>query len=463
MNTKLINTSIEPPRKHPRSAFILFALACFALLPSMQAVVPAPDGGYPGGNTAEGQNALFRLTTGTYNTAVGLSSLYNITESSFNTAIGAAALLADTTGARNTATGAGALLSNTTGSANTGMGAFALFSNTAGGFNTAVGDRALITHIAGDNNTAIGASALFSDATGVHNTAIGAAALFGNITGDSNAAVGDTALASNTAGSGNTAVGREALFSNDSGINNTAIGRSALHSNSAGILNTAAGWGALAANTTGSYNTAIGDSALANNTTGRDNIAVGDFAGANHITGDFNIYIGNDGEAEEAGQIRIGSTCCQSRAFMAGIWGVIGPGTPVYVYSNGLLSEGPPHSARFEYDIQSMDAASDTLFRLRPVTFRYAPELDSDGIRQFGLIAEDVQTVNPDLVARDKEGKPLRVRYDQVYAMLLNEFLKEHATAQEMKKEIAALKEGLQKVSAQLEASKPAAQVVNNP
>jgi hypothetical protein len=133
----------------------------------------------------------------------------------------------------------------------------------------------------------------------------------------------------------------------------------------------------------------------------------------------------------------------------------------VVVNSTGKLGVSTS-SLRFKDEIKPMDKASDAILALKPVTFRYKKEVDPDGAQQFGLVAEDVAKVNHDLVIRDHGGKPFTVRYDAVNAMLLNEFLKEHQTVQELKKEVATLTAGLQKVTAQLEMSKPAPQVVNN-
>jgi hypothetical protein len=370
---------------------ITFALVCFALVQHTQAVSPAPDGGYPGGNTAEGQNALLNLTSGGYNTAVGLFSLSSNTSGGFNTAIGAGALLSNTTGTENTAVGAGALLSEVTTGSNTAVGAFALVNNTDGVTNTAIGDRTLF-----QNNT----------------------------------------------GSNNTAMGFDALFNNTTGTGNTAIGIYALNSNTTGFLN----------------------------------IALGQFAGTNVTMGNHNIDIGNDGVAGESGTIRIGDVN-QTTAFIAGIRGVttgIVDAIPVLIDSAGQLGT-MSSSQRFKKDIKPMDKASEAILALNPVTFEY--KSDKANTPQFGLIAEQVAKANPDLVVRDKEGKPYSVRYDQVNAMLLNEFLKEHrkvekleASRAQQEKEIRALTASLkeqafqiQKVSAQLEASKPAPQVVNNP
>jgi Chaperone of endosialidase len=396
---------------------ITFALVCFALVQNTQAVIPAPDGGYPGGNTAEGQSALFNRTTGGFNTAVGLLSLRSLTIGSFNTAIGAGALLVNTAD-NNTATGTGALLSNTTGVASTANGAFALFNNTTGAGNTGSGYQALFSNQTGANNAAYGYTALYNN-TGSFNSALGSQTLVFNTTGDDNTGVGYQALVCNTTGNGNVAVGNGALFNN-----------------------------------TGSANTALGTS-----------------AGLNATTGAANVYIG-EGMVGVAGE----SSAC----YIASIFGqTSASGIPVIINSNNKLGT-TTSSKRFKDGIKPMDKASEALLALKPVTFRYKKGIDPQGIPQFGLVAEDVEEVNPDLVVRDKEGKPYTVRYDAVNAMLLNEFLKEHRTVQEQgatitrqrkdfeaaiaqqQKQIEALTEGLQKVSTQVEASKPAPQTVLN-
>src|SRR5882724_4642738 len=176
-----------------------------------------------------------------------------------------------------------------------------------------------------------------------------------------------------------------------------------------------------------------------------------------------------------AGIIRIGTTGTQTATFIAGIRGVpISGGTEVGVNASGQLGVRAS-SARYKDAIKPMDKASEAILRLKPVTFRYKHELDAKGIPQFGLVAEDVEKVNPELVARDDQGKPFTVRYEAVNAMLLNEFLKEHrkveqqrkdfeAALAQQQKEIDALTAGLQKVSAQLELSKAEPRtVLNNP
>ena len=352
----------------------------------------------------------------------------------------------------------------------------ALFSNTTGDYNTAYGSAALATNTTGIWNTAIGWGALNENSVGNYNTAVGLQALFSNTTGSNNTASGLSALYDNTTGSDNTANGVNALISNTVGNNNTAQGSATLSNNTSGIENTASGFAALNGNTTGHDNTASGVNALIGNTIGSNNIALGAGAGGNLTTGSNNIDIGNAGVAAESGIIRIGTSGTQSATFIAGIRGVaVAGGQPVGVNANGQLGVRAS-SARFKEAIKPMDKASEAILSLQPVTFRYKKELDPGAVPQFGLVAEEVEKVNPDLVARDAEGKPYTVRYEAVNAMLLNEFLKEHKafleehrTVQDLKaavaqqqKRIEALTTGLQKVSAEVEMSHPAPQTVLN-
>jgi hypothetical protein len=314
---------------------------------------------------------------------------------------------------------------------------------------------------ASTGNTALGGFALNGD-HGNNNTAIGYSALYSDMIGFSNTALGAYSLLSNTDGFGNTANGSGALENNTTGNGNTATGDGALGSNTTGSVNTANGYGALGSNTTGSLNTASGFTALVLNTTGSNNIALGNAAGQNLTTGSNNIDIGNVGSARESNIIRIGTTGTQVKTFIAGISGATVPGgVGVIVGTNGQLGT-IVSSARFKDEVKPMDKASEAILALKPVTFRYKHEFDPDGIPQFGLVAEEVEKVNPDLVARDEQGKPYTVRYEAVNAMLLNEFLKEHQTVQELKKQVAELTAGLQKVSAQLEVNKPATQTALN-
>jgi trimeric autotransporter adhesin len=308
------------------------------------------------------------------------------------------------------------------------------------------------------------------------NTVLGEDALTSNTTGFDNTAMGFDALFSNTSGNFNTAIGHEALTSNTTGFSNTATGDDALIGNTTGAGNTAIGVGALVSNTTGFSNTATGIAALFSNTTGNNNIALGQQAGRSLTTGHNNIDIGNLGVAGEARTIRIGTIGTHTKTFIAGISGETVPdGVGVIVGANGKLGT-VVSSARFKNEIKPMDKTSEAILALRPVTFRYKHELDPDGVPQFGLVAEEVEKVNPDLVARDASGKAYTVRYEAVNAMLLNEFLKQHrkgkqqdrkiekleATIAKQQKQIQALTTGLQKVSDQLELSKPALRTVLN-
>ena len=293
------------------------------------------------------------------------------------------------------------------------------------------------------------------------NTAEGQSALQNLTTGDHNTAIGFKALTNNTAGNSNTGVGAAALRDNIGGDSNTATGQDALRENTTGNGNTAAGASALTSNTTGRVNTAMGSSALASNTTGDSNVALGFAAGLNLTTGDNNIDIGNRGVAGESNAIRVGTQGTHTSTFIAGISGETVTGSAVFISSLGRLGTAPS-SQRFKDDIKPMDRASEAILALKPVTFHYKKELDPKATKQFGLVAEEVEKINPNLVVRDTEGNAYTVRYDAVNAMLLNEFLKEHQTVQELKGQVAALTAGLQKVSAQIELRK-APQVVNNP
>jgi hypothetical protein len=500
---------------------ITSALACFSLLPRAQAGGPeAPDTALPGGNTAEGQLALESLTTGFYNSAFGIYSLLSLTDGNFCTGVGAGTLLANTAG-ENTATGAGALLSNIGGSSNTATGAFALFNNVGlgaasqptgiffGSFNTANGDRALFSNTNGnsntatgagaltenttgsantavgisalsqnttaDQNTAIGAVALFDNTTGTQNTAVGFSALHDNSTGDFNTANGWSALSSNTEGDGNTANGYNALGSNTTGMANTADGNQALFSNTTGATNTANGAGALGSNINGSANTANGYAALSDNTTGIGNTALGFTAGLN-ITGGGNVCIGAGVE---------GVAGVDDTTWIRNIYTTVQPvvGTDpdvVTINSDGRLGRANVSSRRYKHDIKPMHEASEAIYALKPVSFRYHKEYDATQTLAFGLIAEEVAEVYPDLVGRNSKGQPESVRYEQINAMLLNEFLKEHkkvedqqATIAELKSKLAQQQKGMEvltadlneqaaqirKVSAQVQMTKPTAKV----
>jgi trimeric autotransporter adhesin len=401
--------------------FIAVAVACFGLSPAPNAfgVVPAPDGGYPNFTTAEGTKALFSLTNGAANTAVGWYSLFSNAEGSFNTATGAGTLLFNTAD-NNTAVGGAALLFNTEGSNNTAVGAGALLNNSIGGSNTSTGTFALATNTTGGANTAVGSSALYNNTTGVQNTATGSSALYSNTTGQNNAAIGRLSLFHNTEGVANTATGAETLTSNITGIGNTAIGYQAL------------------TNATDDGNTALGYHAGLNVTTASNVIAIGHL-GAN-----------------------VSNSCFINN--IRGATGAMGDGISVLIDSRGQLATSPS-SRRFKKEIKPMDQTSEAILALKPVTFHY--KSDSTGTPQFGLIAEEVEKVNPDLVVCDQKGEIYTVRYEAVNAMLLNEFLKEHRKGEAQQKELDALKAELkeqraliQKVNDKVELNRPAPKAV---
>ena len=312
----------------------------------------------------------------------------------------------------------------------TGFQAFGVMPPPDGGYpnkNTAEGQDALFSLTNGTANTANGFSALKANRTGDRNTANGALALFTNVIGSENTATGYAALLFNR-GSGNTANGVAALYNNATGDNNTANGQRALYENLSGSRNTANGDGALSKNTTGKSNTAEGFHALDNNTTGSYNIALGIDAGRDVTTADDVICIGTVG-ADVSHSCYIGNIFNQSSP----------SGLAVFVNSDGKLGT-IMSSKRFKEDIKPMDKTSEAILALQPVTFRYKKDFDPTGTTQFGLVAEEVAKVNPDLVVRDKEGKPYSVRYDQVNAMLLNEFLKERKKVEDQQETIADLK-----------------------
>jgi len=474
------STNLRLPKSDNQSPFspllvIAIAFASFALASAQAQVSPPPDGGYPNHNTAEGTGALSQtdVSRAVGNTAIGDFALSSNVSGGNNTAVGISALLFGT-GSDNTAIGAFALENNAA-SGNTGVGDFTLFDNSSGTGNTAVGDSALAQNTTAGNNTAVGAAALSSNTTGEDNTAVGSFALNGNTIGNDNTALGFEVLLKNTSGTANTASGLHAMQFNTTGSDNTASGLIALQSNTTGAENTALGAFALATNSTGKNNTAEGSGALANGTTGSNNVAVGFDAGLNLKGGSNNIIIGANvpGTASDANTIRIGKQGTQKSTFVAGIYPTAVTGSTVVISSAGKLGIATS-SARFKNQIKPMENASEAVLALKPVTFRYKEEVDPDQAPQFGLVAEEVEKVSPDLVIHDEEGKPFTVRYEAVNAMLLNEFLKEHETALEdhrkveeqqamiaqMKKQIDALTAGLQKVSDQMELAKAASQTI---
>ncbi|MGE5209449.1 MAG: tail fiber domain-containing protein [Alphaproteobacteria bacterium] len=393
-----------------RSVLIIVALL-FPALPTARAISPPPDGCYPNYTTAEGCNALGLLSSGAGNTGLGWY-----------------ALSSDTTGSFNTSVGGGALVLNN-GDSNTAVGAAALLLNTTGSLNTAVGTDALVYNDSGGGNTANGAFALFSNTTGTGNAAVGYAALYSNTT------AGDSTTGANT-----------------------AIGRSALSSATTSGANTAIGYGALGQLTQSpaGANTALGDLA-GYNITGTDNICIG--AGVRGVTGENNTIRIGDNLPNQSGQ---------SGCYIGGIYAqAIDPATASLVGIDATGKLGTIESSqRFKRNVKPMDKASEAILALKPVTFYY--KRDAKNTPCFGLIAEEVESVSPSLVVHDKNGRPYTVRYDQVNAMLLNEFLKEHRKVRELQAALEAVDARLktqeallQKVSALVQTSKPARQVAS--
>ena len=335
---------------------------------------------------------------------------------------------AGTSAAQNTKLGTGALGSDTSGTDDTALGYYALFSNKEGNYNTATGLYALLHNDFLDDNTATGVNALRHN-TDERNTATGVNAIFANDSGDENTATGFEALSNNTSRL-NTATGASALLNNTTGSENTATGLQALLSNTMGFNDTADGVLALNHNIAGNDNTAIGFKALAN-TKGSNNIGLGFVAGENLTTGSNNIDIGNGGVAGESNTIRIGDA--QSATYIAGISGAAVVGSGVVVAASGQLGV-VMSSARFKRDIRSMGEASNGLMKLRPVTFRYKD--DPSGARRYGLVAEEVERVYPELVTYGADGKVETVRYSMLNSMLLNELQKQARMVKDHTKEL---------------------------
>jgi trimeric autotransporter adhesin len=465
-------------------------LTSFALLPSAQAsIITDPDETFDNFNTAAGLEALLFADPrfARSNTAYGARALRQNTQGDSNVAIGGFALRNNFVGDMNIAVGNNALFHNLRGNNNTAVGQGALDANTDGDRNVAIGAQALGAHGVSDT-VGVGYQALASNTTGMHNAALGFQVLRSNTTGGVNVGIGAGALGNNTTGSFNTATGGGALQDNIRGSTNTATGANALGSNTTGGANTATGNNALFNNTDGSMNTVVGDNAMFRNVHGSTNTAIGYRALQSNTTGGFNVALGDGAGSgvftandvicigHSVAGVNVTGTC-----FIGNIRGVTtqnANAVPVLIDGAGQLGTASS-SRRYKTEIKPMDKASESILALNPVSFRY--KVHKDTTAQFGLIAEEVAEVNPDLVIYDSGGEPYTVRYDAVNAMLLNEFLKEHKTVQEQKATIAQLKQdfesklaeqqkqiealtaGLQKVSAQLEASKPTPQVVKNP
>lgn len=337
----------------------------------------------------------------------------------------------------NTAVGISALLNDTTGGDNSAFGAGVLNANTTGSYNSAVGYASMLNNGTGMQNTALGAFSLNVNSTGTANTACGAYAMGGNTTGNQNSSLGFDALGSNDNGNNNTAAGAMALARGRTGTSNTAVGASALYLNE-GDQNTAVGASTLYINTTGRFNTAIGHRALYSTTTGSSNIAVGTDAGTNLTTGSNNIDIGHPGVAGEAGTIRVGANGTHNSFFAAGIVNSKVTGSAVYVTSTGQLGV-LASSERYKTSIVPMGDESARLQQLQPVTYRL--KTDAHATRQYGLVAEAVAKVYPELVTRNEAGAIEGVRYEELTPMLLNEVQKQQRALASQRAEIEMLRQ----------------------
>lgn len=363
-------------------------------------------------------------TSGTGNTGVGFSALSANTTGKSNTALGTSALGANTTANDSAAFGWFALAANTTGAQNHAFGAGALFSNTTGSSNSAFGLATLYDNTTGINNSGFGYAALHANTTGTQNQGFGYEALFANTTGNGNAAFGTGALYQNTTGGTSTTTGGNSAFGNFALLANTTAGG-----------NSAFGFSALTANTIGANNVAVGSAALASLASGSGNVAIGTGAGGNlNAAESNNIYIGNSGIAGESNAIRIGFIGTITSAYIAGISGKTSAnGVDVLVNSAGQLGT-VKSSLRYKHQIADMGVESDVLMKLRPVAFYYKPELDDTQTRQYGLVAEEVAKVAPELVVFGEDGTPETVRYHFVNAMLLNEVQRQRQRIDEQQK-----------------------------
>ena len=289
----------------------------------------------------------------------------------------------------------------------------------------------------------------FIHSYGSFNTFVGEYAGNFTLSGGFNTGVGNWALGNNS-GAGNTAVGAAALSGNQGGGSNTALGREALTTNTSGSSNTAAGSHALYDNTTGAQNTAVGDDAL-RNSGGGNNTALGYAAGSALTSGSYNIYIGNSGTSSESNTIRIGSAANQTKAFIAGVSGVlVTGGSTVYIDGNGQLGNLIASSRRFKHQIEGLGSRSRVIYDLNPVSFLYNGELDSEGQTQYGLIAEEVAEAAPDLVIYDEAGQPLSVRYEQLVPLLLNELQVKNAKDEAQQAQIDAQQDQIDQLLARL-------------
>ena len=427
------------------------ALCWFALSPPLKAVDCPSTCTAAGGNTGLGVNALTSVNPG----AGGIN----------NTAVGTNALTADTGGFYNVAVGSGALANNISGNFNMAIGAEALNQNNAN-FNLAIGFRVAFQNTIGNHLTGIGAAAMRNNTTAGFNTAVGADALRENTSTELNVAVGDSALTSfnGTAATdgANTALGSIALVTLTSGQENVAVGRRALENSTSGSNNTSLGWRSGDGVLTGDGNTCIGSSTCTNTSSADNVVCIGQNSAGENFSN--RAYIPNVGQF--------------TQNFVVGNVEFV-----TVRLSDGKLGH-TVSSRRYKDDIKPMGDASELIYKLKPVSFRYkkTPEYQGDNL-DYGLIAEDVAEIDPKLAIRDGKGQIESLRYVAIYNMMLNEFLKEHKKVEEQQASIADLKSTvalqqkemqvltaqlkeqaaqIQKVSAQVEASKPAPKVVAN-
>lgn len=376
-------------------------------------------------NTKYGTGALNANSTGSNNSAFGYMPMYNNTTSGNGTAFGYMTLFFSK-GAQNTGFGYQAIKGTSVmaGAYNNAFGYNGLSVITSGSFNSAVGESGLASNTSGSYNSSLGYASLKTNITGAYNTAAGSGALYANVSGNYNTAIGKHSLFLNKTGSNNTVIGASAKQSKEVGSSNTAHGLLCLQTVS-GDQNTGFGVQTMTGGNGCQWNTGIGVQSLWRST-GRENIGIGQLAGYNLSSENYNILIGSYGRVGDASTIRVGEPTFNKDAYVAGIHGAtVAGGVRVLVNSQGKLGT-LTSSRRFKTDIADMGSASEALSALRPVTFHYKPEFDSDQVAQFGLIAEEVAEVSPDLVARDAQGEIYTVRYEAVNAMLLNEFQKLH-------------------------------------
>ncbi len=355
----------------------------------------------------------------------------------------------NTTGLANTFYGLQAGYSNTNASYNTFYGADTAFSNTTGSQNSFYGALAGVNNTTASNNTFVGFEAGQANTTGTPNVFVGWKAGLNNTTASENVFVG-TASGSSNISCCNAFVGDEAGLNNTTGTYNAFFGRDAGLDNIDGSYDTFLGHWAGVGNTHGIVNTFVGNLAGYSNTTGSYDLFLGAYAGYNNTTGNYNIYVSNQGIGAESNTIRIGDTN-QNAAFIAGIYGVNNGGAPVYINSNGQLGTSSS-SRRFKENILDMGDSSSKLFQLRPVTFFYKPQYDDGShLQQYGLIAEEVAKVYPEMVASDKDGQPYTVRYQLLAPMLLNELQKEHTVVEAQQDVIKAQQQQIQSLQEQNE------------